>query len=342
MKFIGILFVLLASTLGYCRSDNWSKEWNRRHPTWLGIHVIVTTSTGLKELQSQLPALAKSGVNSLVLEVDFGFQFKSRPELASPTGISYDDARSFSDSCRENDIRIIPQINCLGHQSWQKVTGTLLIKHPELDETPGQYPDNEGIYCRSWCPNHPDLASVIFPVIDELTDAFRADAFHVGMDEVFIIASEFCPRCKGQDPAKVFAKSVNDFHKHIVEKRKLEMFMWGDRLLDGKVTGYGSWEASENGTQTAIDLIPKDIVICDWHYEHRSSYPSLDIFEGKGFRVWPSSWKDPDAADLFALKGSIRKGQTVGHLVTTWYAVGMSELPTWEPLVKAFSRWKAK
>ena len=38
-------------------------------------------------------------------------------------------------------------------------------------------------------------------------------------------------------------------------------------LLDGYATGLGMWEASHNETHMAIDLIPKDVVICDWHYE---------------------------------------------------------------------------
>ena len=28
------------------------------------------------------------------------------------------------------------------------------------------------------------------------------------------------------------------------------------------------WEASQNETFGEIDKIPKDVVICDWHYEN--------------------------------------------------------------------------
>ena len=77
--------------------------------------------------------------------------------------------------------------------------------------------------------NHPELA-----------DAFEADAFHVGMDEVFLIGSEHCPRCKGGDPARLFAKAVNDLHRHIVKERNLELLLWGDRLLPAKELGYSS------------------------------------------------------------------------------------------------------
>ena len=52
------------------------------------------------------------------------------------------------------------------------------------------------------------------------------------------------------------------------------------------------WEASDKNTAAAIDAIPKDIIICDWHYSEQPAYPSIDLFLEKGFRVWPASWKN--------------------------------------------------
>jgi hypothetical protein len=166
---------------------------------------------------------------------------------------------------------------------------------------------------------------LVYDLIDELVDAFQADAFHVGMDEVFILGQ--CPRCKGKDNAKLFATAVNDLHAHLVGKRKLQMLMWGDRLLDGKATGYGEWEASENGTFPAIDRIPKDIIVCDWHYETRYNdapavYPSVALFQQKGIRVWPSAWKSDENVQLL-VDASQRKrtDRMMGYLATTWNGV---------------------
>lgn len=319
------------------------REWKKASPVWRGVHLMVYSDQQLDNLVQQVPTLAKAGVNALILEVDYSFQFKKRPEMAAPNGISREAARRVSDACWKAGIRPIPQINCLGHQSWAKATGTLLTQHPEFDETPGQFPENEGIYCRSWCPQHPDVNPLVFDLIDELTDAFQADAFHVGMDEVFLIASEHCPRCKGGDPAQLFAKAVTDLHGHIVKKRKLEMLMWGDRLLDGKATGYGEWEASTNGTAPAIDLVPKDIVVCDWHYERRDSYPSLRIFVDKGFRVWPSAWNKVEATEAFANAALAMKHKRVlGHLCTTWGEVNETTVAAWPPFQAAMRLWQDK
>jgi hypothetical protein len=74
------------------------------------------------------------------------------------------------------------------------------------------------------------------------------------------------------------------------------MLMWGDRLLDSARFSYGKWEASETGSHRAIEQIPKDIIICDWHYERQSDYPSVRFFQEQGFRVVPSTWTKPEAA----------------------------------------------
>jgi hypothetical protein len=74
---------------------------------------------------------------------------------------------------------------------------------------------------------------------------------------------------------------VGDYHGHLAGETKLTMLMWGDRLLDDREMGYGEWEASRNGTAAAVDRIPKDVVICDWHYEAREHYPSVAFFQSK-------------------------------------------------------------
>src|SRR5206468_9209326 len=142
------------------------------------------SARSLEGLHQSIPDLVKLGVNALVLEVDYRFAFESQPELKADNAITKAQARELAGLCRANGIRPIPSLNCLGHQSWAKNTGPLLTKHPELDETPGKYPNNEGIYCRSWCPLNPQTDKIVFELIDELIDAFNADAFHVGMDEV--------------------------------------------------------------------------------------------------------------------------------------------------------------
>ena len=263
-------------------------------PPIRGLHVSAPgpdeLALTIKFIQEALP---KEGVNVLVLEFDYRYQFSKRPEMADPGALSLDDVKQLAAACRKAGVRLIPQINCLGHQSWKKNTGRLLRAHPEFDETPGKYPENEGIYCRSYCPLHPVVHDVVFDLIDELADACQADAVHVGMDEVFLIGDDDCPRCKGKDKAELFAAEVIILRDHLAKTNRT-MWMWGDRLLDGETTGIGKWEASANQTHAAIRLVPKDIMICDWHYER--ALPTAEHFAVEGFSVLACPWRRPDVA----------------------------------------------
>ena len=272
-------------------------------------------------------ALPKEGVNTLILEFDFAYQFKKRPEMVDDNALSHDQMRQLSAACKEAKVRLIPQINLLGHQSWAKRNGKLLREHPEFDETPGKYPDNKDIYCRSYCPNHPKVHDVLFDCIDELVEACEADAFHVGMDEVFIIGDKDCARCKDKSAADLFAGEVNKLHGHLKSKG-IEMWMWGDRFLEGSTTGLGEWEAATNKTEGALGKIPKDIVICDWHYE--KAEPTAPFFAMNGFRVASCPWRQiPVAMGQLSIINNVRAnanktlaGRMVGMIHTTWNGAG--------------------
>lgn len=262
--------------------------------------------------------LSPMGINMLVVEVNYNFQFRSHPEISQGT-LDKASAGRVAAACRAAGVRVIPLMNCLGHQSWAEKTFSLLETHPQLDETPAIPFDNPGIYCRSWCPLHPEVNPLAFDLMDELLEAFEADALHVGMDEVFLIGSDQCPRCRGKDRAELFAKAVNDYHAHLVGKRGVEMLLWGDRLIDGRQMSYGEWEASLNDTAPAVDLIPRDVIICDWHYEPRDDYPSVPHFQDKGLRVLVSPWRDPAAARALILRAlETATDKLLGVLFTGW------------------------
>ncbi|MCO5052641.1 MAG: family 20 glycosylhydrolase [Verrucomicrobiae bacterium] len=275
----------------------------------------------VKFIREELP---KQGVNTLILEIGYQYDYTSLPEFADPSAMGEAELKQVLRACRENGIELIPQINCLGHQSWAKYNGRLLDKHPEFDETPGKYPENKGIYCRSYCPLHPQVHEVVFALMDELIKVCEAKSFHVGMDEVFILADPDCPRCQGKDPAQLFADEVNRLHAHL-KTLGCRTWIWGDRFLDGKATKLGKWEASENGTAAALDLVPKDLLICDWHYE--APAPTAKWFAEKGFDVVTCPWRRPKVAleqltQMRALRADPKLAQhALGLVQTTWCGV---------------------
>ncbi len=293
-----------------------------------GLHLRVVKPDEIpRAVQFIREVLPKEGVNTLVLEIGYHYQFEKRPEVVDPNPISKEDLEKLAAASRQAGIRLIPSINLLGHQSWAKTTQGLLRAHPEFDETPGKYPDNEGIYCRSYCPLHPKVHEVVFDLIDELVEASQADAFHAGMDEVFLIGEDDCQRCRGKNKAELFAQEVRLLRDHLARSNRT-LWIWGDRLLNGESTGIGKWEASANGTDAAIRLIPKDVIISDWHYER--PVPTAALFALEGLRVVSAPWRKAEVAlAQLELIRMIRRNSNdalaarpLGMLQTTWSSMG--------------------
>jgi hypothetical protein len=288
-----------------------------------GIHVGCTSSAALPDVERLLTEIAPGlGFNWVIAEVNNHFAFESHPEVAEADALTADDARRLAQLARDSNLRLVPQYNCLGHQGFRDRANSLLKAHPGFNEAPDMDMnafDFDNFY--SWCPNHPKAEDLVFDLLDELLDAFQSDCFHVGMDEVFVLGE--CPRCKATPNSELFAKAINDLHGHLVEKRGVEMLMWGDRLL-APSTGFSMWERSNNETEGALDLIPNDIVMCDWHYEvmEQNDYPSVRYFQDKGFRVWPAGWNEPDAVRrLIEVSRRDATPKMLGYLATTWVPV---------------------
>jgi len=114
----------------------WLQDWQKKNPAWRALHLIGPQPQRLgvtKELVADV--LAPMGVNVLIIEVNYGFQYKSHPELEC-RGLSKEQARDLAEFCRKHGIRLIPLFNCLGHQSWAGNAAALLKKYPQFDKTP--------------------------------------------------------------------------------------------------------------------------------------------------------------------------------------------------------------
>lgn len=278
--------------------------------------------------------LAPHGCNTIALQIRYRYQFKRHPECMGYDPLSEADVKKLVAVCKKNGIRLIPKMNLHGHQSGLPNTPTdgilhghhekindirdgLLRAYPDLDEQP----DEPAYYSRSICLTNPLVKIILFDLIDELLEVFEADAMHIGCDEVLNIG--LCPECKKYSNAKLFGDWVTAVHDHLAS-RGARMLIWGDRFLNSAETGYQEYESSANGTDPAIDTVPKDILVCDWHYEKTPTvYPSVDIYHEKGFEMLISPWRVRANTDQF-IKYAIEhdKGHIAGILLTTWCGSG--------------------
>lgn len=293
--------------------------------------------------------LAPHGCNLIVMQVRYRYQFQLHPECWGYDPLSREDVKKLVAVCRKHNIRLVPKMNLHGHQSGLHNTPTdgilhghesaipdfrdgLLRAYPELDEMP----DEKAVfYSRSLCMTHPLVRPIVYDLMDELVDVFEADAIHIGCDEVFHIG--VCPQCAKHSKAELLANWITDLHDHM-SARGVEVLMWADRLISSKETGYNMYEACENDTEAARYMIPKDVILCDWHYNEQAAYPSVDIFADAGFKMLLCPMRVKEFADrFFDYAKAHDKGHVLGFLMTTWFGSGelarhmlYGEAPKWQ------------
>jgi len=94
-----------------------------------------------------------------------------------------------------------------------------------------------------------------------------------------------------------------------------------------------------NGTSSAVDMVPKDIIICDWYFELLDSYPSVPTFLEKGFCVLPAGWKKVDTTQaLIQYNRNQKNPNMLSHLFTTWS--GRKQWSEFTPLIEGLKLLK--
>ncbi len=125
--------------------------------------------------------LAPRKVNTLILRIDYSYRYSFHPELVSvkkragdttqSAALTREEMKKIVRACQKNKITLVPQFNLLGHQSWASELNLLLVRYPQFDETPWvqipaeyKWPNADSLYCKSYCPLHPDVHKVVFEV----------------------------------------------------------------------------------------------------------------------------------------------------------------------------------
>ena len=260
--------------------------------------------------------LAPAGVNTIVFQIGYCYRFRKHRMCTGKDELTQADVDAVRAACASCGIRLVPKMNLLGHQQESPLEWGLFTGYPGLEELREDC-TRRFDYAHSICPRHPEAKRIVCDLVDEIVEAFGADTMHIGCDEVFEIG--VCPRCKGTPTARLYADWVNGLARHLREKG-VKTMIWSDRLLDSAATGYSAWEASDNGTDKALPLLDKDILLCDWHYETQTNgYPSVDVFAKAGRRMLVCPWRVPENTRAFVEYAKARdRGHVEGVLFTTW------------------------
>src|SRR5690242_20321046 len=106
MKQISLCASLVAALalLTLCAGGTAAHGLSQRAGNWRALHVInYASDADLETLGRNIPRLAAMGINVLILEVNYNFDFKSHPELRQGSApITKDGARKFASLCRSH------------------------------------------------------------------------------------------------------------------------------------------------------------------------------------------------------------------------------------------------
>lgn len=273
--------------------------------------------------------LAKSsGFNTLIITLNNAVKFNSFPGKLRPGAWSVDELQMFVNYAKQLDLTIIPEINLLTHQEW-----FFGKSHPELMYNIGTYD-----------PRKPEVYVLITAYIDEIISALHPSAINIGHDELkgfmgaAFVSNTSIDLLPGEQslPSELFLKDVLHIHDYL-NTRGIETRMWGDMLiapkefpemlhwqLHGRPLGYG---------KVLRDQLPRDLVICDWHYDDdQPNFPSLATLQKEGFRVLGSTWKKSKTIQAFSRYAG--QHHALGMIATTWTQVPSKEWDVTERIIR--------
>lgn len=257
-----------------------------------------------------------SGFNTLVIALGDAVKLSTFPGKLRADAWSADEFVKFVGYARKRGFNVIPDVRLLSHQ--ESFFGS---NHPELMYNSSTYdPRNAKVY------------TLTTAYLDQLIGLIHPAAIHIGHDEVSgwlyqrtLLPGKPIGLLPGESglSADLFLQDVLKIHDYLKNKG-VETWMWADMLtspnefptmlstgLHGGGTGYG---------KALRDQLPRDIVICDWHYNDlQPDYPSLTTMQNEGFRVIGSTWKNNTNINNF----SRYAGQygAYGMMATTWFHV---------------------
>lgn len=274
---------------------------------------------------------AKHGFNTVVLGVPWktGLKLNSTPWVkVDALTWSRDDLASIGQYAKNKKLAVVPQMTLLSHQEALGIGDA----YPELMFNK-----------RTYDPREERLYEIVFPIIDEIIEILKPQAFHIGHDEVVGWNARhykrgFLEKDEVMVPAELFLADVNHLHAYL-KKKNIETWMWGDMLIAPDEFQTMRDRADINGSSPGYGAalrrkVPKDIVICDWHYlGEQTDFPTIDAFNLDGFRVLGTTWRAKDTTRNFSRYAALHGAN--GMIASTWIildAKGNNVVNNWDDI----------
>ena len=280
-----------------------------------GIHLCWFPETKVSTLERCIRLAGYYKMNTVVLETWGTFRSEKHPWWGWKDGtMTKAEVRRLKAVADDLGVMLVPQFNVFGHATMSRVASA---KHAVLDLKREYQPLFEPHMGWNWCLSNPEALKVIDDLVVEMHEAFgNPPYFHIGCDEA---NPPSCPTCRAQDYVGLIASNITRVAT-LLEKRGARAMMWHDMLLK-----HGAWKQfyanARNGEERMLGVLPKSVVICDWHYSGVSTngYPTLAHFRKAGYDVVTSPWED--IGGTMAQAKAAAEAGALGILGTTWHHV---------------------
>ena len=248
---------------------------DRPETAFRALHLCAFPEVSPVRIERGIRMAAYYKFNHVILESWGVFRSEKHPWYGYADGwLTVSECRRLADLARDLGVTVIPFFNVFGHA---RAARGKAGRHAALDVSPEYQPLFEPRAGFNWCLSNPEARRVIREIVTELHEAFgKPPYFHLGCDEA---DPPTCAACCGADYGKLLASHVLDLASHVRSLGARPM-IWHDKLI---LSGDPRWKGFEaNGspaTVALLDVLPKDVIICDWCYypppKDGRSFPSV-------------------------------------------------------------------
>jgi hypothetical protein len=287
------------------------------------LHAVIRM-VSVTDVKRMINLAKASRFNTLILDWRDGVKFKNFPGQVLANAWTREELLAVVEYARMQGLTVIPETKLLTHQKQ-----LFNEDHPDLMFNRVTYnPDKAQVY------------NLVYPYLDEIILLLHPKSIDIGHDEVVGWNEKHSKKVlragEAALPANLFLQDTLQIHAYLKQKG-IETWMWGDMMitpkefpvmlaknLHGVMPGYG---------KTLRLKLPKDIVICDWHYfDEQADFPSLAAFHQEGFRVLGSTWEKPETIRNFSRYAA--KHGSDGMIATMWFHLQRKEWDVVERIIR--------
>lgn len=260
----------------------------------------------LPQMKSLVDDLAALGYNMMTINLEHRFDFPSHPGIAPPGSMTSAMARELVAYGAARGVAVVGQPNLIGHCEGIGATE----RYAHLSADPWQQAPWGGYEQLNL--ETPQGRAMAKAMLMDALNAFPGDYVHIGGDEVRRMENLFPTAPERRVPAML---EQFRFLLDLARSAGRKVMMWGDMPLHH---------------EELMRALPRDVIICDWHYGPAGSRETLERYRGEGFRVLaaPStgthaafcSAPDNTAANIARMVGDARDLDLDGFLLTQWEA----------------------